>query len=68
MLIIDTKHGFDDIVYLVTDPEQKKRIVLSITCFKNSEPRYVLGCGTFTSDHFAGEISETADVLMSTTN
>lgn len=43
-------------VYLITDPDQYKRIVTGVL----EQPKgyeYRLQCGTVTSWHFAGEIS-----------
>lgn len=50
------------IVYLVTDPEQNKRIVTGLLIKPNSI-LYELSCGSNCSNHYAMEISADVDIL-----
>ena len=56
-----------DIVYLVTDDEQKKRIVTAIS-IRQMGVTYELSCGISTSWHYGFEVSETADIKAKTEN
>ena len=60
---IDTQFSIGDMVFLTTDPEQKRRVVLAIT-IAGFGLAYSLACGTEVSDHYEFEISNKKDVLQ----
>lgn len=64
-MVIDNKFSLNQIVYLITDSEQKRRIVTRIMISPNSIS-YQLSCGAGCSDHYECEISEEVDVLAKT--
>lgn len=61
MMLINNKFKRGDIVYLVTDPEQKRRIVRYITVFDENDIQYSLACGTEFSENYDFEISKEPD-------
>lgn len=63
-MIIQSEYNFGDIVYLKTDKNQDKHIVVMI----QADPTgviYQLACGADKSFHYSIEISREKDVLMS---
>ena len=56
-----------DIVFLITDPEQKERIVTAI-CFRNNYIQYELSHCTCTYWANVLEISKDKDILKTLTN
>lgn len=64
-MVIDNKFSLNQIVYLITDSEQKRRIVTKIMVNPNGIS-YQLSCGASDSDHYECEISEEVDVLAKT--
>jgi len=56
-MYISNKFSRGDFVYLTTDPEQKKRVVICITVFDRDDLSYTVQCGTERSDHYDFEIS-----------
>lgn len=62
MMVIDNKYNIGDMVYLLTDEEQKKRIVtaLFIEC---GSIQYKLTNGSTSSFHYDFEITTTKQVL-----
>lgn len=67
-MVIENKHEIGDVVYLVTDEDQKARIVCAIEVFKSGELLYRLACGTITASHYDFEISNEKDVVKTSTN
>ena len=67
MMIIDNKFAITQTVYLKTDKDQLPRLVTGLKVNSNGL-LYSLTAGTQDSDHYDFEISETADVMLSTTN
>jgi hypothetical protein len=65
MINIANKFYFGQIVYLKTDKEQMPRIVTAIKITPH-EIIYELFAGTVCSNHYDIEMSETADILMTT--
>ena len=61
MMVINNKYDFGDIVYLKTDPEQNKRVVVGINVTPNGDILYRISQGTINSDHYDFEISEEKD-------
>lgn len=62
-MTIQSEYSFGDIVYLKTDKNQDKRIVVLI----QADPTgiiYQLACGVDKSFHYAIEISREKDVLI----
>lgn len=66
-LIIGTAFDLEDRVYLITDPDQKLRLVTAI-CQRVGRVSYELSCGTSTSWHDAFEISTEKDIITSTSS
>lgn len=64
-MIIDNKFNFGDIVYLKTDKEQLPRMVVRFAVSQN-DVLYILAQGTTETTHYYSEISETKDVILST--
>lgn len=62
MMVIDNKYNIGDFVYLNTDTEQKKRLVISISVSPTGI-RYCLSCGNNDTWHYDIEISKEIDVL-----
>lgn len=65
MMVIKNKFDIEDIVYLTTDGEQVKRMIVSITVNKY-DLIYELAYGAHTSKHYDFEISINKNVLVST--
>lgn len=65
-MVIDNKYDFGDFVYLVTDDEQKKRVVTAIKSYPSGEIIYQLSCGTEQSDHYDFEMSKEEDTVLKT--
>ena len=59
---IDNKFNLEDIVFLITDTEQKARIVTAIQVSKNSLI-YRLACGVNESWHYDYEIATDKNFL-----
>ena len=55
--VIHNEFDLEELVYLVTDPEQYRRIVVAFYVDTNDVVKYELRCGTEYSTHFAYEIS-----------
>lgn len=68
-VILNVKFERRQIVYLVTDTEQKPRIVTGYKIRMNGSILYILSCGIMQdSEHFECEISDTKDTVLATTN
>ena len=63
MMVIDNKYEIGDIVYIVTDEDQKKRMVTSIVIYKAGEIVYKIVCGTNYSEHYDFELSDKKNIL-----
>lgn len=63
-MIIDNKFKIGQYVYLLTDDEQKKRMITAIRIYTNSYLEYQVTCGTFATDHMEMELSDTEDVSI----
>lgn len=57
-MYIDNKHSLGEVVYLLTDDEQLKRVVTSINIRSGGYIAYELSCGINTSYHVETEISK----------
>lgn len=64
-MILETKHNFGDILYLKTDPEQKRRVLIGIN-FRVTGVLFELAKGETTSWHYEFEMSHESDVLAKT--
>ncbi len=56
-----------DIVYLKTDPDQKKRIIIGVLIRQNSI-EYDLSMGNIASWHYDFEISKNIDLVQKTSD
>jgi len=61
MVVIDNRYELGEIVYLVTDPEQRKRLITGIKVCVDKSILYELICGTFQSYHYEAELSTEID-------
>lgn len=66
-MVIDNKFNFGDVVYLMTDQDQRARIV-SAFLIRPGFIEYRLDCGTDFSWHPEFVISADKNVLLTTTN
>jgi hypothetical protein len=66
-MVIENKFKMWDSVYLITDVDQKKRLVTAIL-IRGAGLMYELSCGSSTSWHHQNEISIEQDILISSTN
>jgi len=67
MMLIEPKYNIKDFVYLTTDTEQKKRIVIGILV-REGHILYELASGDISSYHNDFEISKEKDVLITSDN
>lgn len=67
-MMIDTQYDLGDLVYLKTDPDQCKRMVIGIDVREGVSVSYELGVGDESSWHYELEISAEKDVIACTTN
>lgn len=65
-MIIDNKFNIGDMLYLVTDEEQKLRICTAIKISPNSQILYEMSYGSSTSNHYEFELSKEENVLLKT--
>lgn len=66
MMLIKNEHEIGDIVYLVTDPEQCRRIITSMEIFFTGEVIYKLAVADSVSAHYAFEISKEVNIEIKT--
>lgn len=64
---LNNKFNLGDHVYLTTDPDQLRRIVIAIQVSLNGL-LYLLACGDSSCWHYEIEISNERDVLITTSN
>ena len=65
-MIVDNKHSIGDIVYMVTDADQKPYIVVSLRVLRN-DVQYGLSCAGYELEYcFDFEISSVRDVVLTT--
>jgi hypothetical protein len=57
------KYNLGQLVYLVTDDEQKDRLVIAIKFTIDGGLVYTLSCGTNDTSHYEAEISETRNII-----
>lgn len=57
MVMLDNRFNIGEIVYLITDPKQYARMVVSFEVGEK-DLLYYLSCGVETTKHFAHEISQ----------
>jgi hypothetical protein len=62
--VVNHKFEIGDEVYLKTDEEQRKRIVVAIKLFKGGELLYDLTQGVITSLHYDFELSPERDQVL----
>jgi hypothetical protein len=62
-MTINNKHNIGDIVYLITDEQQRQRIVTGIV-IRPTAVMYHLACGDDESGHYDIEISTTKNILI----
>lgn len=64
---IDLEFEPGQTIYLKTDEDQKKRIVLAVS-LRQTGLLYEVGCGPTSSWHYGFEMSETRDVVIKTSD
>lgn len=52
MMVIDNKYEIKQKVYLLTDEDQKERIITGLRMCAGGEIIYQLSCGASVSDHY----------------
>jgi hypothetical protein len=62
MITINVKHKIEDCVYLITDREQKERIIIGYYV-DSCTITYLLRCGTEESTHYDFELTENINIL-----
>lgn len=67
MMFIENKYNLGDIVYLITDEEQKKRLITSIKINPNGII-YELTQSTVAEWYYDMEFSSERDIIMVTNN
>ncbi|RPD44830.1 hypothetical protein DNI29_19165 [Hymenobacter sediminis] len=67
MMFIEAKFSIGQTVYLSTDKDQLRRLVVAIT-IRQTGDMYEVACGSDSSYHYDFEMSETADVLLTSSN
>lgn len=65
MMKVNNKYSFGDIVYLVTDKDQLKRVVTGII-LKPDGMMYEVCQAIDTQNHYECELSDTEDIIMKT--
>jgi hypothetical protein len=63
MMLIDVKFNIGSPVYLTTDTDQRKRIIVGYYIDSNSVS-YLIRCGTEESTHYDFEISEEINLTI----
>jgi len=66
MMVIDNKYDIGEILYLVTDEEQKKRLCTAIVICPDNSFLYEVISGTSASKHYEFELSREPDIAMKT--
>ena len=66
MMIIENKFNIGDTVYIVTDEDQKKRVVTGLRICPRDCIIYYLNCGTVFSEHYDFELQSEENVLAKT--
>lgn len=62
MIVIDNKFDIGQFVYLTTDEEQKKRVVIGVKYCPDDLVLYEVQCGLSLSCHHAIELSSEKDI------
>lgn len=65
---IKTKYDLKQMVFLVHDPDQVKRMITEIIIITPKHHKYLLSCGSDESEHYEHEISVSQDVVTKTDN
>lgn len=68
MIVIDNKYNLGEVLYLVTDRDQLKRIVTGIVYCPDNSILYEVINGTLASKHYDFELSRELDTIMKTTS
>lgn len=58
MMLIDNKHELGDVVYLISDPEQYKRIITDIKIGLDGGLIYYLALGVESTQHYELELTK----------
>ncbi len=65
-MIIENVFELGEILFLVTDHEQRKRVVTAIIVCPDESLLYELTSGTIQSRHYSFELSREQDLVMKT--
>jgi len=65
---INTKFDIEQIVYLTTDEDQKKRVIVTIQIYPGNKIVYGVQCGEVFTWHYTFELTLEKDILMTSTN
>jgi hypothetical protein len=66
MIVIDNKYELGEIVYLITDEDQRKRVVISIFVTPENCIMYEVQNGINFSRHYDFELSREMDQVLKT--
>lgn len=64
MMVIDNKYEIGEIVYLKTDQEQMRRIVVGLKIMPDNILGYGLACGVDVSYHYDFELTAEEDIAI----
>ena len=62
-MVIDNKYGLGQTVYLITDTEQRPRIVTAVNVLVGGGLRYALSQGVSETWHYEAEITDEVNIL-----
>ena len=65
-MLIEPEYEIGEIVYLITDPDQRARVVYGINIRPGGSLIYSLGMGAMFTEHYGLEISAEQDLTMKT--
>lgn len=68
MMVINNVFEIGDTAFLVTDPDQRERLVVGITIRQASVLLYELAAGADTSWHYEYELTAERDITKATTS
>ncbi len=63
MMVIENKFNIGDTVYLITDDEQKPRIIVSFVVYRNGDLLYKVCFGIINSEHYDFELSSEKNLI-----
>lgn len=68
ILNVDSPFDFGQTVYLITDKDQRPRMLLAVLISIGGVMRFMLGCGEVETWHYGIEISAEPNPVLTSTN